>query len=130
MTGPINLGRVAAGLADMPEKGARLGNRRRTGRSSAPATDNGAVKKQQRGKRSAKDEGGAKFVFDTCRLRSLRHAFAVASLLDDPPCICRLSRRPGHTLVTTSETYTGHLRKDGAMWRYSRDPPLFGSVTP
>ena len=57
-----------------------------------------------------------------------RHAFAVASLVDDPDSIYRLSEHPGHTLVSTTEIYTGHLRRDGAMWRYSRDRELFGPL--
>ncbi|HEX4262498.1 MAG TPA: hypothetical protein VHY76_15480, partial [Acetobacteraceae bacterium] len=55
-------------------------------------------------------------------------AFAVASLLDDPDCIYRLSEHLGHTLVSTTEKYTGHLRRDGAMWRHSRDGSAFGSL--
>jgi hypothetical protein len=58
----------------------------------------------------------------------LRHAFAVASLIDDPDCIYRLSEHLGHTLVSTTEIYTGHLRRNGAMWRYCRDATLFGSL--
>jgi integrase len=39
----------------------------------------------------------------------------------DPDCIYRLSEHLGHALVSTTEIYTGHLRRNGAMWRYSRD---------
>ena len=43
-------------------------------------------------------------------------------MVDDPDCIYRLS---GHTLASTTEIYTGHLRRDGAMSRYSHDNSLF-----
>ena len=62
------------------------------------------------------------------RLYDLRHAFAVASLVDDPDSIYRHSEHLGHTLVSTTEIYTGHIRRDEAMWRYSREPMLFGSL--
>ncbi|HUB13981.1 MAG TPA: hypothetical protein VMB34_18675 [Acetobacteraceae bacterium] len=50
------------------------------------------------------------------------------SFADDPDCIYRLSAHLGHTLVSTTEIYPGHLRRDGAMWRHSRDNVLFGSL--
>jgi hypothetical protein len=37
----------------------------------------------------------------------LRHAFAMASLVDDTDCIYRLSEHLGHTLVSTTDCIAG-----------------------
>jgi integrase len=128
MTRTIDLGRAAALLAERPEKG-RLFAGLPTD-SAIVSTRYGQWKRQKQGRenRAAEQELREKVVFPTYRLHDLRHAFAVASLVDDPQCIYRLSEHMGHTLVSTTEIYTGHLRRDGAMWRYTRDRALFGSL--
>jgi integrase len=77
---------------------------------------------------AAAAEGRETVTFEVYRLHDLRHAFACASLVDDPECIYRLSLHMGHTMVATTEIYVAHLRKDGAMWKYGRDLALFGSL--
>ena len=84
--------------------------------------------KQGRENRAGDAAGRDPVAFEFYRRHDLRHAFAVASLVDDPDCIYRLSEHLGDTLVSTTEIYTGHLRRDGAMWRYTRDMRLFGSL--
>jgi integrase len=128
MTRTINLGRAASLLHDMPTK-------RRLfailpSDSAIVSTRYGQWRRQKQGRenRAAQAAGRAAVIFQSYRLHDLRHAFAVASLVDDPDCIYRLSEHLGHTQVSTTEIYTGHLRRDGAMWRYSRDPALFGSL--
>jgi hypothetical protein len=55
---------------------------------------------------------------------------ATSTILDDWVACDGVSVHLGHTLVATTEIYSGHLRKDGAMWHYSRDKGLFGSLPP
>jgi integrase len=128
MTRTIDLGRAAAMLADMPAKGRLFA--KLPADSACVSTRYGQWRRQKQGRenRAAEAEGREAVVFKTYRLHDLRHSFAVASLIDDPTCIYRLSEHLGHTLVTTTEIYTGHLRKNGAQWRYSRDTALFGSL--
>jgi integrase len=127
-TRTIDLGRAAVMLDDMPTKG-RLFAKLPTD-SACVSTRYGQWRRQKQGRenRAAQAERRDAVIFDTYRLHDLRHAFAVASLVDDPTCIYRLSDHMGHTLVSTTEIYTGHLRRDGAMWHDSRDPKLFGSL--
>lgn len=116
MTRTINLGRAAPMLADLPAKG-RLFARlpadsavvSRRGRASGVGSGRG-------GKTAAQRKRVDPLPLPVFRLHNLRHAFAVASLVDDPDCIYRLSAHLGHTLVSTTEIYTGHLWRDGAMW--------------
>jgi integrase len=128
MTRTIDLGRAAALLAEMPEKGRLFAGLHMD--SAIVSTRYGQWRRQKQGRenRAAEAEGREPVVLATYRLHDLRHAFAVASLVDDPKSIYRLSEHMGHTLVSTTEIYTGHLRRDGAMWRYSRDKSLFGSL--
>jgi integrase/recombinase XerD len=128
MTRSIDLGRAAPLLAELPGQGRLF--------AALPA-DSAVVstrygqwrrQKQAREDRAAAKASRASNSFKVYRLHDLRHAFAVASLVDDPDCIYRLSEHLGHTLVSTTEIYTGHLRRDGAMWRYSRDRSLYGSL--
>lgn len=128
MTRTINLGCAAPLLREMPTKGRLFATLRSD--SAVVSTRYGQWRRQRQGreKRAAEAAGREAVTFKLYRLHDLRHAFAVASLVDDPDCIYRLSEHLGHTLVSTTEIYTGHLRRDGAMWRYSRDPAMFGSL--
>jgi hypothetical protein len=72
-----------------------------------------------------RSRGREAVVFGTYRLYDLRHAFAAASIIGDPTCIYRLSEHIGQPLVSMTESYCGHVKNDGAMWRYSRDLSLF-----
>jgi len=128
MTRTIHLGRAARFLADMPKRG-RLFARLHPD-SAVTSTRYGQWCRQRQGRedRAAKAEGRDPVRLDRYRLHSERHAFAVASLVDDPDCIYRLSAHLGHTKVATTEIYTEHLKKDGAMWHYSRRPDLFGGL--
>jgi integrase len=128
MTRTIDLGRAAPLLAEMPDKGRLFAGL--PADSAIVSTRYGQWKRQRQGRenRAAELELREAVIFPTYRLHDLRHAFAVASLVDAPQCIYRLSEHMGHTLVSTTEIYTGHLRRDGAMWRYSRDRELFGSL--
>jgi integrase/recombinase XerD len=128
MTRTINLCRAASLLLEMPTKGRLFSNL--PSDSAVVSTRYGQWRRQKQGRenRAAEAAGRIPVAFKFYRLHDLRHAFAVASLVDDPDCIYRLSEHLGHTLVSTTEIYTGHLRRDGAMWRYSRDPKLFGSL--
>jgi integrase len=126
----ISLGRAAEMLRDLPANG-RLFPRLHTD-SAVVSTRYGQWKrqKQARENRAAELEGREPVKFKAYRLHDLRHAFACASLVDNPECIYRLSVHLGHTLVATTEICSGHLRRDGAMWPYSRNPAMFGSLPP
>jgi integrase len=128
MTRTINLGRATTLLPEVSAKG-RLFAGLPTD-SAVVSTRYGQWRRQRQGRenRTAAAAGREPSALQTYRLHDLRHAFAVASLVDDPDSIYRLSEHLGHTLVSTTEIYTGHLRRDGAMWRYSRDRKLFGSL--
>ena len=62
------------------------------------------------------------------RLHDQRHAFAIASVIDDDTCIYRLQEHLGHSSVKTTEIYTRYLKGAGAMRRYERRADLFGSL--
>jgi len=128
MTRTINLGRAAALVPEAKGKG-RLFAALPVD-SAVVSTRYGQWRRQRQGRenRTAAVAGREPATLKIYRLHDLRHAFAVASLVDDPDCIYRLSEHLGHTLVSTTEIYTGHLRRDGAMWRYSRNRALFGSL--
>lgn len=64
------------------------------------------------------------------RLHDLRHAFAIASLIDDPTCVYKLKLHLGHGSVTTTEGYVRFLAGEGAQRQYLRRPDLFGSLCP
>jgi integrase len=130
-TRTITLGPVASAmLVEMPTKG-RLFVALHTD-SAIVSTRYGQWKRQKQGreKRAAEAEKREEVELKVFRLHDLRHAFAVASLVDDKECIYRLSVHMGHTLVATTEIYVIHLRRDGAIWHYSRDQALFGSLPP
>jgi site-specific recombinase XerD len=128
MTRTINLGRAASLLPGMPRMGRLFANL--PSDSAVVSTRYGQWRRQKQGRENRAAETAARepIAIKFYRLHDLRHAFAVGSLVDDPDCIYRLSEHLGHTLVSTTEIYTGHLRRDGAMWHYTRDRGLFGSL--
>lgn len=128
MTRTVNLERAAPLLAVLPGQGRLFAAL--PADSAVVSTRYGRWRRQKQGRedRAAAMASRASTTFTVYRLHDVRHAFAVASLVDDPDCIYRLSEHLGHTLVSTTEIYTGHLRRDGAMWRYSRDRSLYGSL--
>ena len=86
--------------------------------------------RQARENRAAALEGRRPIELGRFRLHDQRHAFAIASLIDDATCIYRLMEHLGHSSVKTTEVYTRFLRGEGAQRRYTRDPGLFGSLPP
>jgi integrase len=130
MTRTISLGRAADMLAELPKRGRLFAGL--PSDSAVVSTRYGQWRRQRQARenRAAEAEGRPPVVLPEFRLHDLRHGFACASLVDDDTCIFRLSEHLGHTLVTTTEIYVEHLRKNGAMWRYSRDGSLFGSLPP
>jgi integrase len=129
MTRTIDLGRAAGIVADLPKKGRLFAELHAD--SAVTSTRYGQWCRQRQGRedRLAKEEGREAVQLDRYRLHDLRHAFAVASLVDDPDCLFRLSLHLGHSKTDTTEIYIRHLRKDGAQWHYDRRPETFGSLT-
>lgn len=130
MTRTINLGAAAVMLAELPKRGRLFAGL--PSDSAVVSTRYGQWRRQRQARenRAAEAEARPPVAFPGFRLHDLRHAFACASLVDDDTSIFRLSEHLGHTLVTTTEIYIEHLRRNGAMWRYSRDGSLFGSLPP
>ena len=62
------------------------------------------------------------------RLHDLRHAYAMASIVDHPNRLGELMLHLGHAHPSTTVGYTRWLNGEGSMWRYERDPALFGSL--
>ena len=100
--------------------------------SAVVSTRYGRWRRQRQGRedRTAVVAAREAAILEAPPLHDLRHAFACAPLMADDTCIYRLSLHLGHTMVQTTEIYTAHLRKDGAMWAYGRRPDLFGSLRP
>ncbi len=129
-TRTIDLGRAAAMLDRFPASGRLF---------PSLSTDSAVVstrygqwcrQRQKREDREAAAAGRAATALARYRLHDQRHAFAIASLIDDPNCIYRLMEHLGHSSVKTTEVYTRFLRGEGAQRRYTRDPALFGSLPP
>lgn len=128
MTRTIDLGRASRFIPDMPTKGRLFAGLHPV--SSVTSTRYGQWCRQRQGRedRAAAAAGREPVQMDRYRLHDLRHAFAVASLVDDPDCLFRLSMHLGHTKTDTTEIYIRHLRGDGAQWHYHRREDLFGSL--
>ena len=130
-TRTIALGRAAAAmLADLPTRGRLFPGLNMD--SSVVSTRQGQWRRQQQARedRVAASEGRPAVLLPRCRLHDLRHAFALASLIDDPDCIYRLQQHLGHAVIATTEDYIRFLNGEGAKRRYGRRPDLFGSLSP
>lgn len=123
-TRTIDLGRAAALLPRLATKG-------RLFHTLSEDVDDVSSKygqwKRQRAARALKAGLPAPREF---RLHDLRHAFAIASLIDDPTCVYKLKLHLGHGSVTTTESYVRFLEGEGAQRQYARRPELFGSLYP
>ncbi|MBV1798724.1 tyrosine-type recombinase/integrase [Siccirubricoccus sp. G192] len=129
-TRTIDLGRAADMLPRLPLRGRLFPSLSLD--SAVVSTRYGQWRRQRQGRenREAAAQGRAPVELARFRLHDLRHAFAIASLTDDPTCIYRLMEHLGHSSVRTTEVYTRFLRGEGAQRRYTRDPNLFGSLPP
>lgn len=78
--------------------------------------------RQGREDRAAKVEGREPSTLCRFRLHDLRHAFAVASMVRDVACSYRLQLHLGHSTITTTERYSGHVQREG----YNRGPTTRG----
>jgi integrase len=97
--------------------------------SAVVSTRYGQWKRQRQAReaKAAKAEGRAEVTLRIFRLHDLRHAFAIASVIDAPNRIVELQKHLGHVSVKTTEAYTRFLDQR-ANRRHSRDPSLFGSL--
>ncbi|MGG5823428.1 tyrosine-type recombinase/integrase [Falsiroseomonas sp. HW251] len=129
-TRTIDLGRAADMLDRLPGKGRLFANL--SADSAVVSTRYGQWCRQRQGRedREAYAEGRPPVQLARYRLHDQRHAFAIASLIDDPTCIYRLMEQLGHSSVKTTEIYTRFLRGEGAQRRYGRDRTRFGSLPP
>ena len=127
-TRTINLGQAAELLSLLPKRG-RLFARLHTD-SAVVSTRYGQWRRQRQGRedKSAAEEGRDAETLQKFRIHDLRHAYAIASLIDDDTCLYRLSEHLGHSTIKTTEGYTRFLRGLGAHRRYGRRTDLFGSL--
>jgi site-specific recombinase XerD len=128
-TRTIDLGPKAAEmLLAMPEKGRLFGRLHID--SAVVSTRYGQWRRQRQGRedRAAEDDGRNREMLREFRLHDLRHAFAIASLIDDSTCVYRLKGHLGHGSVQTTEMYTRFLSGEGAQRRYLRRREMFGSL--
>lgn len=127
-TRTIHLGRASALLAEMPEKG-RLFASLSTD-SATVSTRYGQWKRQRQGRENvaAQLEGRPPVELFRFRLHDLRHAFAIASLIDSPTRIYELQRHMGHSTIKTTELYARFMERQGRRRIRERDPLLFGSL--
>ena len=124
----IDLGRAALLLDGLPRKGRLFAGL--NGDSAVVSTRYGQWRRQRQGR-----EDKAALVADrdpetltTYRLHDMRHAFAIASVVDDDTCLYRLMEHLGHASIKTTELYARYLRGAGAMRRHGRRVDLFGSL--
>lgn len=125
----IHLGRAAALLDQMPRKGRLFAGLHRD--SAVVSTRYGQWRRQRQARenRAAAESGREAEELLRFRLHDERHAYAIASIIDDDTCIYRLREHLGHGSVTTTESYVRYLAGAGAMRRYARRPDLFGSLS-
>jgi integrase len=127
-TRTILLGRAAPLLVGMPEAGRLFGALHTD--SAVVSTRYGQWRRQRQGRedRAADAEGRPARQLRSFRLHDLRHAYAIASILDDDTCVYRLRDHLGHGNLATTERYLRFLRGEGAQRIYGRNPDLFGSL--
>ena len=127
-TRTIDLGRAALMLPRLPKVG-RLFPRLHTD-SAVVSTRYGQWCRQRQGRemRAAETKDRPAEALRRFRLHDLRHAYAIASLIDDAACVYRLKDHLGHGSVKTTEGYLRFLSGEGAQRRYARRPDLFGSL--
>ncbi len=127
-TRTILLGRATALLVGMPTAG-RLFSGLHTD-ADVVSTRYGQWRRQRqdRENRAADTAGRPVQILRTFRLHDLRHAYAIASIIDDDTCAYRLRDHLGHANLSTTERYTSYLRGEGAQRKYVRRVDLFGSL--
>jgi integrase len=127
-TRTIALGRASRLLGDLPKSGRLF---------AALHSDSAVVStrygqwKRQRMERELRTAEAARSPFvppREFRQIDLRHAFALATLIDDSTAVYRLKEHLGHSTVTTTEGYVRFLSGEGAQRRYARRVDLFGSL--
>jgi integrase len=125
----ILLGRAAALLPGLPAHGRLFGGLHAD--SAVVSTRYGQWRRQRQARedRAADGAGRPAEALVRFRLHDLRHAFAIASVIDDDTCLRRLRDHLGHSSIKTTEMYERHLRAEGAMARYARRLELFGSLS-
>ncbi len=126
-TRTIQLGRAAALLDRLPRKGRLFA--RLSIDSAVVSTRYGQWKRQRQAReaKAAKAAGRVEVTLRIFRLHDLRHAFAIASVIDAPNRIVELQKHLGHASVKTTETYTRFLDQH-AIRHHSRNAALFGSL--
>lgn len=127
-TREIALGRAALLLPELKTKGRLFGGL--SDDSAVVSTRYGQWCRQRQGRenKAANADGREASTLRRFRLHDLRHAFAMASVVDQPNRLGELKDHMGHAHMATTEGYTRFLKGNGSQWRYARDPSLFGSL--
>lgn len=128
-TRTIALGRAALMLTDLPKSGRLFAGLHIN--SSVVSTRYGqwCRQRQDREVRAAEAEVRSAATILRFRLHDLRHAFALASILDDQDCIYRLQQHLGHSVIVTTEAYLRFLAGQKEKRQRGRRPDLFGSLS-
>ena len=125
----IHLGRAAELLPSLPKKGRLFPGLVESSRQLASHYGQWRRQRQAREDREAKRGMRMRTILPTFNLHLLRHAFGIASLIDDPDCLYRLRNHLGHASVSITERYVDYLRKSGADRVHARRRDLFGSLS-
>jgi len=125
----IHLGRAADLLAGLPRSGRLWPKLSPDSTQLASHWLQWRKQRQEREDRAAKRGGRPREILPSWNLHLLRHAYAVASLTDDPDCVYRLRNHLGHTSVAITERYVRWLDGVGADRVHDRRRDLFGSMT-
>jgi len=124
----IALGRAAALLPGLQSEGRLFENLPLNVAKVSTAYGQWCRQRQAREERLAQREGRPPCALRRFRIHDLRHAFAMASVVDHPNRPGELKYHMGHQKFGTTEVYTRHLEGDGYQWRFTRRPDLFGSL--
>ncbi len=126
-TRTIQIGRAAEMLHRLPKRG-RLFPGLHTD-STVVSTRYGQWKRQrqQREVLAAAEQGRKAELLRMFRLHDLRHAFAIATVIDSPRRIYDLEKHLGHSSIKTTELYIRLLKREGHR-AGARDASLHGSL--
>ena len=124
----IALGRAADLLPELRQEGRLFGDLPLNVAKVSTGYGQWCRQRQAREDRLAEREGREPRALRRFRIHDLRHAFAMASVVDHPNRPGELRDHMGHQKFATTEVCTRHLRGEGYQWRYARRPDLFGSL--
>ncbi len=125
----VDLGKAVGMLCEMPRTGRLFPGLRSSSIYVSSKYGQWCRQEQGREDRLAAAQGRMASKLRRWRLHDLRHAYALASMIDGAD-VYRLRSHLGHTKTTTTEVYLRYLEGEGSQRKFSRRPDLFGSLPP